>query len=429
MTTNYGMKLTPARRTRKAMGLKAERSTQQMTIDPATATAWAQVNIKFPQLQTHDVIVPGTTRLAFNIDINSTDVNRTLVNNIGRAIVQKIEVKIGNDTVTILDSSDVFSTYADLWRSNKERQNSAYQGIGTPNSMKLRVGADNAVTDQIPDNVIFNTYGNRFAIPLDFSLLSGHAPFHPAGLKDWFTYTVFFAANDKVIKSTDVNASYTLKNLTLEYDVVNHEALSNEIRQKYMGSYPVHFTDIQRYKREQLDLTSPVWTIHLNLPRRSTNAAVLLFVNTGNDGNYTRDPEIFVNPNIQKVDVTIEGVPNQLYAQGMRSYQQWDEAHKVFGSGGFAMGGGRRPETNAVAKDLNMSATTLLEYLTTIYVLILDLRSTDDTLHGNGRKRKRGNGSVGMTIEINRTAAAVAGKVWMYYFVLSDKQLNFRAVD
>ena len=122
------------------------------------------------------------------------------------------------------------------------------------------------------------------------------------------------------------------------------------------------------------------------------------------------------------MDVTIEGVPNQLYAQGMRSYQQWDEALKVFGSGGLAICG-RSSDTSAVAKDLNMSDTTLLEYLTTRYALILDLRSTDDdTLHGNGRKL--GNGSVGMTLEINRTATT--GKVWMYYFVLSDKQLNFR---
>ena len=28
--------------------------------------------------------------------------------------------------------------------------------------------------------------------------------------------------------------------------------------------------------------------------------------------------------------MTIEGVPNQLYSQGMKSYQQWDEINKFF---------------------------------------------------------------------------------------------------
>ena len=32
--------------------------------------------------------------------------------------------------------------------------------------------------------------------------------------------------------------------------------------------------------------------------------------------------EDFVNPYIIKVEMTIEGVPNQLYSQGMRQYQQ-----------------------------------------------------------------------------------------------------------
>ena len=108
----------------------------------------------------------------------------------------------------------------------------------------------------------------------------------------------------------------------------------------------------------------------------------------------------------------------------MRPYQQWDEALKVFGSGGLAMGGGRSPETGVVAKELNSCDTSLPEYLTTRYALVLDLRSTDDdTLHGNGRKL--GDGSVGMSLELTRDAGAV-GKVWMYYFVLSDKQLNFK---
>ena len=38
----------------------------------------------------------------------------------------------------------------------------------------------------------------------------------------------------------------------------------------------------------------------------------------------------FYNPKIDKISITIEGVPNQLYAQGMRRYQHWEEIQKYF---------------------------------------------------------------------------------------------------
>ena len=35
--------------------------------------------------------------------------------------------------------------------------------------------------------------------------------------------------------------------------------------------------------------------------------------------------ETYYNPKTIKVEMTIEGIPNQLFSQGMRAYQQWDE--------------------------------------------------------------------------------------------------------
>ena len=39
------------------------------------------------------------------------------------------------------------------------------------------------------------------------------------------------------------------------------------------------------------------------------------------------------NPKIQKVSVIVEGKPNQLFAQGMRSFEQYDEICKYFTEG------------------------------------------------------------------------------------------------
>ncbi|MEW8547633.1 MAG: hypothetical protein AB2693_29345 [Candidatus Thiodiazotropha sp.] len=63
--------------------------------------------------------------------------------------------------------------------------------------------------------------------------------------------------------------------------------------------------------------------------------------------SFARDTERFYNPKIKRVDVTIDGISNQLFGQGMRSHQMSDEARKF-----FAVGGKRHPEVAAVAKDL-----------------------------------------------------------------------------
>ena len=38
--------------------------------------------------------------------------------------------------------------------------------------------------------------------------------------------------------------------------------------------------------------------------------------------------EQYYNSKIEKVEIAIEGVPNQLYRLGMQAYQQWDEIIK-----------------------------------------------------------------------------------------------------
>ena len=94
--------------------------------------------------------------------------------------------------------------------------------------------------------------------------------------------------------------------------------------------------------------------------------------------------EDFVNPYITKVEMTIEGFPNQLFIQGMRQYQKWDEINKY-----FALTSKRDKETDKVAKDLYFSDTNIEKYLTKSFALWLYLRSTDDnTLHGSSTRIK-----------------------------------------
>ena len=89
----------------------------------------------------------------------------------------------------------------------------------------------------------------------------------------------------------------------------------------------------------------------------------------------------FYNPKIQKVSVIAEGKPNQLYAQGMRSFEQYDEICKY-----FAEGKQRDNDASEIQKHLQLYDLSLGEYLVNKYALWLDFRTIDENeLHGTGR--------------------------------------------
>ena len=88
----------------------------------------------------------------------------------------------------------------------------------------------------------------------------------------------------------------------------------------------------------------------------------------------------------------VEGKPNQLYAQGMRSFQQYDKNHKYFAEGRIA---------NDAQALLQLYDVSLGEYLVNKYALWLDFRTTDENeLHRTGRRIE--NASEGITLQIEK---------------------------
>ena len=83
----------------------------------------------------------------FNIELTSTaDPKKTLVSNIGRAIVKKLAVKFEGNEILSIDDFDIFACYQDLWKTKSEKKNAVRQGIisnggCTNNCIKLRINA------------------------------------------------------------------------------------------------------------------------------------------------------------------------------------------------------------------------------------------------------------------------------------------------
>ena len=405
-------KLDPYRKLREPLGVKEIRQSVVVTNNPSTVDQNQQLLVRFPNLSTTDVIVPRTARLAFTIELTSKDPNATVYQNLGGAIVKKTTIKISGNEVMSIDDSDIFHCYVDLWKSPSERINMAYQGIGKSNMLKHRVGAGNASTDA-EDQAIAGAFKNRFCIPLDFELLETHMPFYQAGLGDRLEYELTFNVYYKVINSTDANSSYVISNICLEFDMVTDSELARQIRQQFSGRMAILYDRILRHRKITKKKSDTLWNINLNVPARSMKGILMLF----EDPN-RKSTEDFVNPKITKVEMTIEGVPNQLYSQGMRQYQQWDEINKY-----FALTSKRDKETDKVAKDLYFSDTNIAKYLTKRFALWLALRSTDDnTLNGSGRRIE--NASEGITIQIEKEQEADES-LNIYLFIIQDAQINF----
>ena len=115
----------------------------------------------------------------------------------------------------------------------------------------------------------------------------------------------------------------------------------------------------------------------------------------------------------------MEGKPNQLYVQGMRSFEQYDEICKY-----FAEGKQKDNNANEVQKHLQLHDLSVREYLTDKYALWLDFRTIDENaLHGMGRRIE--NASEGITLQIEKKAES-AGNLNAYIYLIVDAQLNIQ---
>ena len=176
-----GDKLNPQRSYRKGFALKGLCQHIIKTNNPSTIGPGELLTVRFPDLKENQVIIPGTTKLTFNITLAGTDVNRTLVKNLGRNIIRKLVVKL-----------------------------------------------------EAKDETVASIYDNRFCIPLDFEILESSLPLYQYGLGSRLTYELTFADYSDVIKATDPDATYTISNISLEFDTIINASLASQIRTEYM---------------------------------------------------------------------------------------------------------------------------------------------------------------------------------------------------
>ena len=245
------------------------------------------------------------------------------------------------------------------------------EGIQSVDLNKIRSGAGDKKTSGVDaENALNTVYGTKYRINLDHPILTDHGVFYPQALPNDLVFELTLAPANEVVKGSDGSKlGYKLENIQIEYEVIRSKTLADEAMSTYSSGKEFAYDLVMREQGGFLshEARTPRLNLRVNPQRRSLKGILLLCINPQAAG--TLDTEHYFNPDITKVKVTVNGVPNRVYNEGISGSDMWKELTRYF-----------NPSTNGRP---NM---TLTKYLTANkFGLWVDLRSmADTTMHGNG---------------------------------------------
>jgi len=405
----YGNDMSIERQKRKSFGFKADRTHRSVLVDNSTAKPGGTLNIMLSKIK-NEAIVPGTLKLSFKAKpTSSSDKAAYFVQNLGRAIVTQRQLKFNGKPATVINEHDEYKLYTDLWLTKAERKHRILQGIQESLGLKHRIGAKKAAAGGDLENVtdeqkaIAKAYGNTFYIPLDDELFVDVSPFSPYFINDNVTIEMKLAEAKDVVLSSDKSASYDISDLHLEWDGIQDSTLAQEIASQYQTGWGVHYDRVQFLRKENYQKNSTLINVNIRESVRSLRGVLILFKDSTDQTKYTCNRESFYNPGIEKVEVSINGDSNKLYASGITPKDLWYEARKFFSQDNTNMTQGAFYDDN--------------------FCLWVDTRSsTDPELHGNGLRLDGSNS--GMALSINK-ANGGSGQFTMYIYLIVDAVLEF----
>ena len=197
--------------------MKAERTVKRITFNPTEANPGNRLYVSVPKLNEDEVIVPGSLGLLFNIDLTGGHANNYLVQNVSRALVDRLVVKFAGTTVQDTNGYDICKIFEDLFLSKDEREEKLLEGIQSVNLCKIRSGAGDKPTSGVDaENKLQTIYGNKYRIKLDHQILTDHGVFYPQALYNDLLFELTLARASQVVKGSDTSKLvYKLKHIQL----------------------------------------------------------------------------------------------------------------------------------------------------------------------------------------------------------------------
>ena len=292
MSVPDNLRSTHSVKTKNAM--KAPRSVKRITFNPSEANPGETLYVHVPKLNENEVLVPGSLALRFDIDLSGGHANNFLVQNVSRALVRKMVVKYGGDTIEDTLDYDVYKTFSDLFLPGKKRDNMVPEGIQSEDLCKIRSGAGDAKTSGVDAEKKLNeVYGKKYRINLDHQILADHGFFYPQALDNDLVFEVSLAPASQVVKGSDLTKlKYKLTNIQLEYEMIRSEMLAEEAKSVYKFGKEFAFDDVYLDKVVPINKgTETRINIKVNA-QRSMKGILLLFVEPYTAG--ARDSEKYI---------------------------------------------------------------------------------------------------------------------------------------
>ena len=365
-----------------------------------------------PKLNENEVLVPNTLALVFDIDLSGGHANNFLVQNVSRALVDKLVVKFAGTTLQDTVGYDMYKIFQDLFLPGEKRDNMVPEGIQSEDLCKIRSGAgDKKKSGVDAENKLTEVYGTKYRINIDHEILTDHGVFYPQALYNDLVFEVTLAPASQVVKGGDsTKLKYKLTNIQLEYKMIRdnpqkRESLGEQATSLYTSGKEFFYDHVTRDKVVTFAKgTDTRINVKVNAQRRSMKGLLLLFVETYTAG--TRDSEKYIFPDIENVSVTINGSPNMLYNNGIEARDVWSEVSRFF------MKEKHKPQY------MNMKKF----YTDNKFGLLIDLRSmASQAIHGSGTRLV--NTTDGIQLEIEREASG-SGNLNCHVYIISDSQFN-----
>ena len=362
--------------------ITGDRTRHVLTFDPNSAKPGEEIYVNIPKLKADSVLVPDSMALVF--DFKNSNTKSWFMNNLGKLLQKRLEIRLAGEKVYDNNGESLLEVYKDLWLHNKQRDDMAEDGIASEATRK-KISKDDAANDDMDAAALFGVFGTKQRIRIN-KILKDHGLYAPHNMVN----EIMSAQGGEAVEG------YTLENIELEYESIDNIELARKAENLYGSERDLSFEHATLTKKTEWSKDSTIINETINVPRRSMKAIVMLFANKTKTKT---DSEEYVDPNIEKVRVTVKGVPNAVYSQGIPKTRLYEEARRLFGTDEIS-----HQTLTGFFKDKK-------------FVLVIDLRTVNDAnTYGNGAIIQ--NTQSGILVEI--TKKATTANVICYMFVLSD---------
>ena len=321
-------KLCPTYSSKTLVAMKAPCAFNHIAFELFEASPSEMLHIRVPKLNENEVPVPGSLVLRFDIDPSGGHTNNFLVQNVMRALVDKMVMKFVGTTLDDTNGYDTFKIFEDLFLSQEQHDNMLLEGIQSEDLYKIHsgMGGDKGTSGVDAENAL---YGSRYHIRLEHAILSDHGVFYPQALYNDLLFEGILVPVLQLFKGSDpTKLKHKLTNIQLEYEMIRSMLLVAEGMRVYSSRKEFLYDHVMPDKVVTFNKTDMQLNMKVTLQRRSLKAILLLFVEPYPAG--TRDSEKFIFLNLTKLSFTINSSLNMLYNEGIISTDLWAEAHRFF---------------------------------------------------------------------------------------------------